>query len=228
MLAQSGVKVKNQSVFLLIFIGFLLLSLTACVPEDIAFMNAMADEWARAKNLNPINEDGSINLEGAFNGFRASALGSGDPETDAVIQAGLITQSIKDADDLADKALANRDLEAADKAIKIRPNDYHYQVVASVIMLSNGTVPPANEAARSALETALQQNPNRNPNEIQAAFRRDEMNTIEQALSSGNLGAEGRTRLTLRYCQTASEYRNANDDSYYVQRAQGPLKLNCR
>lgn len=215
---------KAKLIFLLILLGFLGLGLTACEAEDVAFLQAMAEEWAQAKNINPTNADGSINFGGLVNAGTSLLGGSGDPETDAAVQAGAVIESIKAADDSANKALAIQDLKSADDAIKQRPNDYHYHVVRGVVLLANGS--PADAEWTSAGSIAVQQNSKLTKSSLQAALDRDRMNTIEQALGSKTLSPAGKDALKAMYCADARSYADALSDIYFLTRALS-LGMNC-
>jgi len=123
---------KQRSLVLLIAIGFLGLALSACAAEDIAFMQSMAEEWARAKNSHPMNSDGSINFQGAFNaGLNAAGLPGKDGDVTAVLDAKAAVESIHKADEAADnaqQALKTGDPKKAvnllNDAVKDRPDDW--------------------------------------------------------------------------------------------------------
>jgi ABC-type proline/glycine betaine transport system permease subunit len=55
---------KRARVFLVMLILLSLLPLAACTSEDVAFVSEMAEEWARAKGINPTSEDGGVDLGG--------------------------------------------------------------------------------------------------------------------------------------------------------------------
>lgn len=123
---------KPGSIVLLILIAFLSLATTACEAEDAAFLEAMAEEWARAHNSNPTNEDGSINFGGVVNaGLSVAGLPGGDPDVTAVIDAKNVVDSIRQADEAAEKAQkALKDgnpqqaISLLDPAVNARPSDW--------------------------------------------------------------------------------------------------------
>jgi hypothetical protein len=123
---------KTKSIVFLILVGFLGLALTACEAEDVAFLEAMADEWARAHNSNPTNRDGGIDLVGAGNAlWNAAGLPGNDSEVTAVIDAKNVVDSIRKADEAAEqaqKALKNGNAQQAvsllDPVVNERPSDW--------------------------------------------------------------------------------------------------------
>ena len=122
------------------------LVLTSCVAEDVAFLQAMADEWATAKKVNPQNKDGSINVGGLVNaGISAAGLPGGDADVTAAIGAKDVIDSINAADKEADdaKELVNKgDPNSAilhlNTAIKSRPNDWWLLNQRGVIQIEAG------------------------------------------------------------------------------------------
>lgn len=123
---------KSKSLLALVFCNIILLLLTACSPEDINFLQSMAEEWARAKNSHPMNSDGSINFQGAFNaGLNAAGLPGKDTDVTAVLDAKAAVESIHKADEAADnaqQALKSGDPKKAvnllNDAVKDRPDDW--------------------------------------------------------------------------------------------------------
>jgi len=148
---------KRSRIFLVVLVLVSLLPLAACVPEDVAFVSAMAEEWARAKGINPTTEDGDIDIMGALGAVATAAsrdlgISSGDPEVDAIMTVKQTVDSIKKGDKLADEGMENRDLEKIEEAKKLRPNDFHYSNAAFVVMLTEAT---AGAAQKSGLELML-------------------------------------------------------------------------
>jgi len=123
---------KHKPIVLLILIGFLGLAVTACEAEDVAFLEAMAEEWANAKNVNPTDKDGNINWGGVINGgLSAAGLPGGDDDVKAVIDAKGVVDNIRKADDAAEKAQkalkdgnAQQAVNLLDPAVNDRPSDW--------------------------------------------------------------------------------------------------------
>jgi hypothetical protein len=148
---------KRARMFLVMLILLSLLPMAACTSEDVAFVSAMAEEWARAKGINPTNENGDIDMGGAIGAFFTSAsrtvgISSGDPEVDAVMTVKETVDSLKKGDKLADEGMKNRDLKKIEEAQKLRKNDFHYSNAAFVVMLTDGT---GFAAKKSGLELML-------------------------------------------------------------------------
>jgi len=159
---------KQRSLVLLIVIGFLGLGLTACAAEDIAFMQSMAEEWARAKNSHPMNSDGSINFQGAFNaGLNAAGLPGGDNEVKSVLDAKGVVESIHKADEAADnaqQALKGGDPKKAvnllNDAVKDRPDDWWLLNQRGIANLEAGNLSAGNKDLEDAsLRSISGQNP---------------------------------------------------------------------
>jgi len=151
---------KYRSILLLILIALLGLATAACEAEDIAFLEAMADEWARAHNSNPTNEDGSINFGGVINaGLSATGLPGGDPEVTAVIDAKNVVDSIRQADEAAEKAQkalkegnAQQAIILLNPAVNARPNDWWLLNQRGVANIEAGNVDLGNKDLQAAYD----------------------------------------------------------------------------
>jgi hypothetical protein len=145
---------------LLIVLGCLLFSLTACSDEDINFVQSMLEEWANAKNINPQNKDGSLNFEGLINAG-ASALGGGDDEVKAAIDAKGVVDSIQAGDKAASdaqKALKDGDPAKAvnllNPAVENRPSDWWLLDHRGVANIEAGNTDLGNRDLQSAYGNA--------------------------------------------------------------------------
>jgi hypothetical protein len=195
--------------------------------SDVELGKQMADEWARARNINPTNTDGSYNIPGMINAG-ASLFGvGGDDDASAAVQAGAIVQSVQAADDLANKALADQDLKAADDAIKKRPDDYHYHIVRATLLRSQGDQGGADTELDAADKAAKKQNSKLSDASLSNALLRDQLNTLEQALGSKTLSPAGKSALGSEYCRKAGMIYNSTNDLYYVRRSNDTLKVPC-
>jgi hypothetical protein len=116
----------------------LTLVLAACefTPSDREMVRSFIEEWARSKEMHPINEDGSISLQGLFNaGSRFVTGRTGDDEADAVLDAYEVIKNLNEADKLMDKGRQQRDAAAMDQAIQRRPEDWTYRVSRAALAL---------------------------------------------------------------------------------------------
>lgn len=88
---MTGGRARRRIIF-----GFLtlvlLLGVTACVPEDVQFMQNFAMDWAKTKGLDPNTPAGMLHIA------EAAAVGTGDPQVDAAIDAGLVVKNIQKVD----------------------------------------------------------------------------------------------------------------------------------
>jgi len=119
----------------------LALGLAACqfTESDREMVRSFIEEWARSKNMHPVNEDGSLSLQGLWNaGSRIVTGRSGDEEADAVLDAYEVVSNMHEADKLMDKGRQERDPAAMDQAIQRRPGDWTYRVSRAALALEQG------------------------------------------------------------------------------------------
>ncbi|MDA2936369.1 hypothetical protein MYX06_04090 [Patescibacteria group bacterium AH-259-L05] len=125
---------------LLLFIG------AGCTRSDKDLAIGFLMDWAVSQGI--INEDGSP----TWSTLARSTLGTstGDPQTDAAIDAGVVAKSIKDSDeqiDQADQALANdqpdreKALDHLNQAAKIRPDDWYIRNQRATVLAETGKDP---------------------------------------------------------------------------------------
>ncbi|MBI4329135.1 MAG: hypothetical protein HY685_04635 [Chloroflexi bacterium] len=101
-----------------------------CSAADRKFFIDFAKEWAEEKGV--LDKDGNLTLDAiARVGLGVS---TGNPNTDAAIDAGVVAKNIKEADDAADKGwgeLSEGHEIAAEKnldvAVRLRPRDWSYR-----------------------------------------------------------------------------------------------------
>lgn len=216
----------KSSLIALALPALLLLAQQGC-ESDVELGKQMADEWSRAKNINPTNTDGSYNIPGILNAG-ANLFGVGeDDDASAAVQAGAIVQSVQAADDLANKALADQDIKAAEDAIKKRPDDYHYHIVRATLLRSQGNDGGAEAELEAADQVAQSQNKKLPEASRSNALLRDQLNTLEQALGSKTLSPAGKSALGLEYCRKAGMIYSSTNDPYYVKRSNDTLNVKC-
>jgi len=103
-----------------------------------------ANEWARAKDINPRNEDGSINIMAGINlATRAAGRSTGDKDADAALDVFLVVKKINDADKLVDEGRKNNDAAPMDQAIAARPEDWTYRSARAALALDQGDLATA-------------------------------------------------------------------------------------
>ena len=119
----------------------LALGLAACqfTESDREMVRSFIEEWARSKNMHPVNEDGSLSLQGLWNaGSRIVTGSTGDDEADAVLDAYEVIRNLNEADKLMDKGRQERDPAVMDQAIQRRPGDWTYRVSRAALALEQG------------------------------------------------------------------------------------------
>jgi hypothetical protein len=135
----------------------LVLVLAACqfTESDREMVRSFIEEWARAKNMHPVNEDGSLSLQGLWNaGSRLVTGRGGDEEADAVLDAYEVVSDMHEADKLMDKGRQERDPAAMDQAIQRRPGDWTYRVSRAALALEQGDWSTYQQQAGTAAQMA--------------------------------------------------------------------------
>ena len=120
------------------------LMLAGCDVLDQQLVIDWAEEWARAKNIHPRNEDGSINIGAGINlATRAAGFSTGDEDADAALDVFLVVRGINDADKLMDEGRQKHDPAPMDQAIAARPGDWTYRSTRAALALDQGDVATA-------------------------------------------------------------------------------------
>jgi len=120
--------------------------LESCTPDDKAFVRGLAQEWMTEHNVNPANEDGSINIMGGLNLVgQAAGLTTRDPEVEAVMNAYTVIDNINQSDQLMEEGRDNRDPAKMDQAINNRPGDWTYRTSRGALALEQGDVTTAQQ-----------------------------------------------------------------------------------
>ena len=120
--------------------------LESCAPDDRAFVRDLAQEWMTEHNVNPANEDGSINIMGGVNLLgQAAGVTTRDPEVEAVMNAYTVIDNINRSDQLMEEGRQNRDPAKMDQAIDNRPGDWTYRTSRGALALEYGDVETAQE-----------------------------------------------------------------------------------
>ncbi len=151
---------------LLPLLALLSLLLSSCDTGLAELVAEMALDWAQSKNLISFDAEGnpSVNMGQiiAYEAVRAgqAAFGSGDYTTgdtalDAALDAGDVVKSVKDADELANRGMAQGDPALLDSAIQARPSDWNYHDQKGAILVANGDAVGA-EAAFSESEALVE------------------------------------------------------------------------
>ena len=123
----------------------LMLGLVACDAGDIAFLRAMALEWA-ASHAGDLLKYGIIGR-------------SGNDEVDAVMDAKHVIDNIQAADKLMEEGRETGDLTKMEQAIKKRPGDYTYRVSYGSELMRNGRTDDAVSEFEAADQAASQYGP---------------------------------------------------------------------
>jgi len=125
--------------------------LESCTPDDKAFLKGLAQEWMKEHNINPVEEDGSINILGGLN-LVAQAVGvrTRDPEVEAVMNAYSVIDNINQSDQLMEEGRRDRDPSKMDQAIDNRPGDWTYRTSRGAVAIEYGDVETAQEQFAAA------------------------------------------------------------------------------
>jgi hypothetical protein len=138
-----------KKIALALSVGLALVILTGCdilglldwdgEETDAQSVANTAEEVRRAQNLEPVDEDGNVDVSAAANLAQRQITGStGDPEVDAVLGAGDLIEDIWRADQHMYIGRQNRDPQHMRLALGYRPNDWNYQVSYAVLLFERG------------------------------------------------------------------------------------------
>ena len=133
----------KQKIILVLLAFGLAICLAGCdvVEEDRALARDFIEEWVRSKNMHPVDEEGNVDVGGLINlGSRVLIGSTGDDETDAVINAYEVIDTLHKADELMAEGSRNRDASKMDEAIELRPGDWTYRVARAGLALEQGDV----------------------------------------------------------------------------------------
>jgi hypothetical protein len=116
--------------------------ITGCVDmeaDDRDLVEAFFEEWLEVKDIDPVNDDGSIDPEGAARaGRRIVTDSTGDDEADAALDAYDVVSDINEADKLMEEGRLYRDPAKMDQAIALRPDDWTYRSSRAALALDAG------------------------------------------------------------------------------------------
>lgn len=118
-------------------------------PSDRQFVEDLAWAWLEAKDMNPVNPDGSVDAEGVRNlGERAISGSTGDDESDAALKGVEVIQKINQADALSKQAWVDRDERYLDQAIALRPDDWTYWLDRGALVMDVYVFPKMDQVER--------------------------------------------------------------------------------
>lgn len=137
----TNVRNRGPRLLLLSLALLLPLLLSACESSDTEFLVEIGLEYAQEKEI--LNEDGSVNMMtmGAY-----LLGGTGDPEVDAALDAGLVVKTLEDADRLALEGAEEGDTDKIEAAINSRPDDWSYREQQAALLMSEGNLEDAEAA----------------------------------------------------------------------------------
>lgn len=132
--------------------------LGACEASDRALVDEFIEEWARSKNMHPIDEEGGVDVVGLGNLVTAALTGrSGDDTVDAILGALGVIENLKQAEEhmtsgtgYLDSGQPSQAAEELDKAIELRPDDWTYRSSRSVAALEQGDLDGFNDQLEEA------------------------------------------------------------------------------
>lgn len=89
----------------------------------------VAQEWVDENDMSPVNQDGTINTDGAVKAAKRAVTGStGDPEVDAALASDQAIIKIAEADKLVERGWEQNNAYDFDNAVRLRPEDWTYRI----------------------------------------------------------------------------------------------------
>jgi hypothetical protein len=139
---------RRFGLLLLLLLPFLV----ACEDTGMAELAAeMAVEWAEEKKLVSVDASGDLSINyvqiAKYEAARWWDGTTGDSQVDAALDVGPIAKSMRDADNLAEAGMAERDPAKLDDAIALRPQDWSYRDQKAAVLAAQGD----EEGARDAI-----------------------------------------------------------------------------
>ena len=141
-----------STVMILILGGLLMILPSGCeilwflgfdIDDDTAKVQSFDDDLQASKKLSPVDEEGNLDVEGLTNiGKRAYTGSTGDKDADAALSTGDVMKNFAEAEKLMEQGRKNRDTDAMQEALRMRPNDWAYHLSAAALLLE--TKAPAN------------------------------------------------------------------------------------
>jgi hypothetical protein len=122
-----------QPAILVLLVGTLALAPMGCLPGGKELAMAFVEEWMEDNNISPTTFVGVANI-----GRRLASGSTGDPKADAALETASIIRTFLEAESLMDKGRKTDDATAMEGAIKLRPNDWSYQLSRSTLALKQG------------------------------------------------------------------------------------------
>lgn len=124
----------RSRLFLILSLLIAPILLTSCDPEDVDFLAELAVEYAQGKGI--LNEEGDLKWRTLVTYGVAGT--TGDRETDAALQAGVVVKGMESADELAQQGAEEGDPKKIQSAINIRPGDWSYREQHAALLMAQG------------------------------------------------------------------------------------------
>jgi hypothetical protein len=128
-------KLRTRATILLLAVC--ILTLSGCGAKDWADLIDIGKLWLTAHGL--ADSQGNPDKVAIVKG---TILGTGDPETDAVLEAGQVIKNYQEAEKLFDEgmndAYTKKDFTKIDAAINLRPGEYRYHSQRGMANMKNG------------------------------------------------------------------------------------------
>jgi hypothetical protein len=122
-----------QPTVLVLLVGTLALAPLGCLPGGKELAMAFVEEWMEDNNISPTTFVGLANI-----GRRLASGSTGDPKADAALGTASMIRAFLEAESLMDKGRKTDNATAMEGAIKLRPNDWSYQLSRSTLALKQG------------------------------------------------------------------------------------------
>ncbi len=138
----GALRISRRTLWVIISMTLLSLSVTACDPGDAEFLIDMGMEWATEHKV--LNEDGSPNMGSVLK--RTFGGSTGNPQADAALDAGIVVKTLETADDIAQAGAESGDMSKIQAAIGLRPGDWSYREQEGALLLAAGDKEGADQA----------------------------------------------------------------------------------
>lgn len=185
---------NRTRIFVLTIIAALFLTGSSCSKDDTSLVVDFINSWMQSRGI--LDENGKPT--GSTIRYVASGgwVSSGNKDNDAIIDAGQVIKSVKDADGMAQKADEALGKTPPDRATALtnltdavdkRPNDWHLRSQKGVLLLEMGRASEASEYLNTNNDSC---NPGKNPGMSQVQKER----CFKQIQSEANLMANSNVR----------------------------------
>jgi len=207
---------KLKIIFLSLLMIFIL---SGCSQSDWSDLADFAKEWAlehevlTCKTKVPIFGEITLPIpipSDKTNKRLEQGASTGDPDADAVIDAGSVVYNFSQAEKLSKEAKDKKDITKVDQAIKIRPNEFRYYNQKGAMLFNDiNQIDKAMENFEKADKIARSYGTAYEVRNLESriGYLRKQMDILEDQLSKKLISQ-------LTYDQLSSKYEDLRDDIY--------------